>query len=228
MAKKIQDDDGNTYVAVKPWYKKWWIWVIIVVLVFFGFALLGGNDDDTKSSSDTATAHKTTKKETGATSSTKSIEVSYKDYDVASEKSFTVNHKDTSWNAAAVTINKVTVYKLAKAYSYDSSDDGKFKANGFVRIHLTVKANRDISAYPTQGTAVYSNGEQHEGDSMENWDGDISKNATKSGDVTIPIKDLKNTSSLKTLRFKFDSSYDTDDYDDDNSHKTYDITLDLN
>ena len=236
MAKKIQDDDGNTYVAVKPWYKKWWVWVIIAVLVVLGFALLGGSDDsDTKSSSSSATAHKTTKKETGTgtnsdsdTSSLKTIEVSYTDYKVAAEKTFSVNYSNTSWNAANVKIDKVTVYKLSKPYKYESANDGKFNVNGFVRFHVSITANRDVSIYPTQGTAVYSNGEQHEADSSESWDGDISKGATKSGNVTVPVKDLSNTSSLKTLRFKFDGNYDTDDYDDDNSNKTFDITLNLN
>ena len=31
MAKKMTDKDGNTYVQVKPWYKRWWVGVIIVI-----------------------------------------------------------------------------------------------------------------------------------------------------------------------------------------------------
>lgn len=229
MAKKIQDDDGNTYVAVKPWYKKWWVWVIIVVVVIFVLALLGGGGDDDSSDTSTskATAKKTDTSEKAATSSSK-LTLDYEDYDVSKTKTYSVNYSDTSWNAGSVKVDKVTVYKLTKPYKYESANDGTFKANGFVRLHFTVNAKRDISMYPTQGTVSYSNGEQHEADSLESWDGDISKGVTKSGNVTLPIKSLDSVTSLKNLRYKFTGDYDTDDYEDDNADKDFDITINLN
>lgn len=33
MVKKIADKNGDTYVEVKPWYKRWWVWVIAVVVI---------------------------------------------------------------------------------------------------------------------------------------------------------------------------------------------------
>lgn len=197
-----------------------------------------GNSSDSSSKessvkTEKASAHKTTDKEKSSSeskssSAKKTVEVGYQNYDVQDEKQYNVNFTDTSWSAAVVKVNKVTVYKLAKPAKYESANDGTFDANGFVRLHVIVTPNQDISAYPTQGTAVYSNGEQHDVDSGESWDGDIAKGATKEGDVTIPVKNLANTSELKNVRFKFDADYETDNIDDDNAYKTYDTTINLN
>ena len=44
----------------------------------------------------------------------------------------------------------------------------------------------------------------------------------------VPIEKLANVNDMKTLRLKFDGSYDTDDYEDENAQYDYDITLNLN
>lgn len=193
------------------------------------------NDSSSKDSSvktEKASAHKTTEKEKSSSeskssSAKKTIEVSYQKYDVQDEKQYDVNFTDTSWSPATVKVSTVTVYKLAKPYKYESANDGTFDATGFVRLHVIVTPNQDISVYPTQGTMIYSNGEQHGADSMESWDGDIAKGATKEGDITVPVKDLASTTALTNIRFKFDGSYETDNYDDDNANKSYDITINL-
>ncbi|WP_461240257.1 hypothetical protein [Paucilactobacillus sp. N302-9] len=51
MAKKIQGEDGQTYVQKKPFYKKWWFWIIVVVLVIGGFSGMGNDDDSSTTSS---------------------------------------------------------------------------------------------------------------------------------------------------------------------------------
>ncbi len=33
MSKKITDENGNTYVQKKPFYKKIWFWLLMIVLV---------------------------------------------------------------------------------------------------------------------------------------------------------------------------------------------------
>ncbi|MFT8955535.1 hypothetical protein [Liquorilactobacillus satsumensis] len=238
MSKKIQDENGNTYVEVKPWYKKWWVWVLAVVVVIFLLGSFGGHDSSNAKSKTTNTSttgsakgHKTTKSETGEKSSveskSKSLTVSYKDYDVSSDKTYSVTFSDSSWANTKVNVDKVQIYKLSKGYAYDSANDGKFNIQGFVKVHFNITAGRDISIYPTQGTAVFDNGEQHEADTGESWDGDISNGATKEGWVTFPIKALNDTSSIKSIRYKFDANYETDNYDDENSHHTYDFTLNL-
>ncbi|KRL02493.1 hypothetical protein [Liquorilactobacillus capillatus] len=238
MAKKtIKGEDGKQYEVKekKPFYKRVWFWLVVAVVVIIGFSQIGNSNNDTSSSaaSGKATAHKTTKAEKGESSASadngsKKITISYQDYDVANSKAYSTNFSDSNWAGTSVKVDKVTVYKLAKDYKYKSANDGTFQVNGFVRIHFTISPTRDISIYPTQGTAIYSNGEQHEADSDESWDGEISKGANKSGDVTIPVKSLSSVSSLKTIRYKFDANYDTDDYEDENSSHTYDFTLNLN
>lgn len=52
MAKKITDKNGDTYVEVKPWYKRWWVWVLaIVVLLFIIGSASGGSDNSSSSKS---------------------------------------------------------------------------------------------------------------------------------------------------------------------------------
>lgn len=173
-----------------------------------------------KASSTASSSSKTTKKNT--------IEVNYEKYEVKDSKTYKVNYSDTSWAGTNVTVNSVTVYKLAKAYKYDSANDGNFDVNGFVQINMSVLPTRDISIYPTQGTLVLDNGEQHEADSDESWDGDIAASATKTGNITVPVSSLDSSSSIGSLRFKFDGNYETDDYDDENSDHDYDMSINLN
>ncbi|MFT9050037.1 hypothetical protein [Liquorilactobacillus nagelii] len=219
----------NNAQSKKPFYKKWWVWLVAVIAVFFVFVAVGGNSNKTSESDKTvskASGHKTTASEKGSSSQSASskITVSYKDYKVASQKTYDTNYSDTGWSPAAVTVKKVVIYKLAKPYKYESANDGTFQITGFVRMYYTIKANRDISIYPSQGTYVYSNGEQHEADVGEGWDGDISSGATKTGTVEVPVKD---TSNISTIRSKFDANYDTSNYDDDNANHTYDFTINL-
>lgn len=43
MAKKIQGDDGKTYVEKKPFYKRVWFWVVVVILAFAIGGAMGSN-----------------------------------------------------------------------------------------------------------------------------------------------------------------------------------------
>lgn len=52
MTKKITDKNGDTYVEVKPWYKRWWVWVLaIIVLLFIIGSASGGSDNSSSSKS---------------------------------------------------------------------------------------------------------------------------------------------------------------------------------
>jgi hypothetical protein len=231
-----QQEQSNTELQSKPGkpvYKKWWFWLLAVVAVLAVFIAIGSENSSKTSTSNSqsttakATGHKTTTEEKGSSSQkakAQKITVDYQTYQVASQKTYTTNYTDTGWSPATVTVNKVVIYKLAKSYKYKSANDGTFQTTGFVRLYYTIKANRDVSIYPSQGTYVYSNGEQHEADTGESWDGDISNGATKTGTVEVPIK---NTSNISTIRTKFDADYDTSDYDDSNANHTYDFTLNL-
>ncbi|WP_195555702.1 DUF4190 domain-containing protein [Weissella cibaria] len=202
--------------------------IVSIIIVLVTQSIYSHAVDTVRTS--TSTASSSTKSSSSLSSETdkNTIEVNYTDYDVKDSKTYTVNYTDNTWSAANVKINSVTVYKLAKAYTYDSANDGKFNVNGFVRLNVSVSPSRDVQMFPTQGTLVLDNGEQHEADSTESWDGDISSGATKTGDITIPVSDLAAANSINNLRFKFDSFYDTDDYDDDNSNHDYDMSFNLN
>ena len=155
------------------------------------------------------------------------LTIDYNDYSFSNSKDYSVVISDDSWAGTKVKVDKVTVYKLAKTYKYKSINDGTFDIEGFVKLHFSIAPSRDVAIYPTQGTAIFDNGEQHEAISSGSWDGDIAGSAVKDGTVTIPVKSLKAVTSLKNIRFKFTSNYDTDDYDDNNAHHDYDLNLKL-
>lgn len=201
--------------------------VVAFVIVLITQSLYSHAVDTVKTATSTASSIKSSSSLSSDTDKN-TIEVNYDDYDVKDSKTYTVNYTDNTWSAANVKVNSVTVYKLAKAYTYDSANDGKFNVNGFVRLNVSLSPSRDVKMFPTQGTLVLDNGEQHEADSTESWDGDISSGATKTGDITIPVSDLAAANSINNLRFTFNSFYDTDDYDDDNSNYDYDMSFNLN
>ena len=63
---------------------------------------------------------------------------------------------------------------------------------------------------------------------MEHFAGDLMKGTKTSGYAAYPLKELNDVNDIKSLRINFRASYETDNYDDDNSNHTYDITLNLN
>lgn len=51
MAKKIQGEDGKTYVEKKPFYKRVWFWIVVVLLIFVGIGAANGGGKNTSDSS---------------------------------------------------------------------------------------------------------------------------------------------------------------------------------
>ena len=213
----IENPDDKT----GRWYKQWWTWLIIILgslfvsIVFF--AVTDGSIVNHASTGSTTQKHD---------DGYDTLKIDYDDYKVKAVKTYRVNSIDDSWDGGDLKIKKVVVYKLAKPYTYDSSSDGKFKIQGFIRIYMSIKAKDDVTIYPTQGDYSYSNGEQHTADvSDENWDGDINSGVTKSGTVTIPVEKLSSTSSIKFIRAKFDAN--AQDFDDDSLQKDFDFNINL-
>ncbi|QDR72141.1 hypothetical protein FOD75_03070 [Limosilactobacillus reuteri] len=54
MTKKIQGEDGKTYVEKKPFYKRVWFWIIVVILVFAIGGSMGNSSSFTSSSSNSS------------------------------------------------------------------------------------------------------------------------------------------------------------------------------
>lgn len=218
----------------KPFYKIWWFWLIVVVLVVIIFGMIGSggssSDDDT---SNKASGHTTTQTEKGTKSSSNkdTLDINYDNHKILDQKSYDVSFNDNSWQPANIKVSKVSIFKLNP---YTSDDDSNTKSEGYIIIHMSVAANRDITTYPDQGTLVTNDGQQVDAvlDTVkgykENWAGEISKGVTKQGDILFPIEKLSKISDMKTLRLKFDAYYDTDNYEDENAQHDYDITLNLN
>lgn len=204
-----------------PWYKTWWAWLVIVAtIIFVSGAFIIMTDGSFRNSDNSTDPFEESHK-----SAANTINVDYKKYKIKAVKTYNINYTDKSWDGGSIKINKIKIYQTAKPYKFDSANDGNFKVNGFARIYMTIKAQGDINIYPTQGTYNYSNGEQHEVDSSENWDGKINADVIKSGTVTLPIEHLSSTSSIKNIRMKFEG-YDQDE-DDDSLDKDFDFTVDL-
>ncbi|WP_419155193.1 hypothetical protein [Weissella minor] len=58
MSKKITDENGNTYVQKKPFYKKIWFWLLMIVLVAVaavGFAVSNSGSDSAKETNSSTT-----------------------------------------------------------------------------------------------------------------------------------------------------------------------------
>lgn len=215
----------------KPFYKQWWAIAIAFIFVFFVGYIFGSaasSSDDSNDEASVASSSKSSSKSTtddkssGKNNAKKTLTVSYKNYEISSEKTFKPNYTNNSWAGGSVSVDSITLYKTAKAYNYDSANDGKFTIQGFMQIHYVIKTKADVSVYPTQGTYIYSNGEQHGADSTESWDGDISKNVTKQGTVTVPFEKISNVNSV---RVKFDAS--GQDFSDDSLDHDFDFTITL-
>lgn len=215
----------------KPFYKQWWAVTITFIFVFFVGYIFGSaasSSDDSNDEASVASSSKSSSKSTtddkssGKNNAKKTLTVSYKNYEISSEKTFKPNYTNNSWAGGSVSVDRITLYKTAKAYNYDSANDGKFTIQGFMQIHYVIKTKADVSVYPTQGTYIYSNGEQHGADSTESWDGDISKNVTKQGTVTVPVEKISNVNSV---RVKFDAS--GQDFSDDSLDHDFDFTITL-
>ncbi|MDT3394685.1 MAG: DUF4352 domain-containing protein [Bacillota bacterium] len=58
MAKKIKDENGNTYVQKKPFYKRVWFWILVVIVVAVGASMGGNKDNGGKKVSSTSSSSK--------------------------------------------------------------------------------------------------------------------------------------------------------------------------
>jgi type II secretory pathway pseudopilin PulG len=227
MSKKITDENGNQFVEVKPWYKRWWIWVIVAILAIFVIANLSGGSDDSSSSDTKQASTKQTKDadDTGKTTGD-TIPVDNQTATVLSKQVYDPNWSDSTWAGTTVKIDKVSVIKIKPLTDHDEDDN---VYNGVVKVHYVVSPTRDINFYATQGVLNTDDGQQVDANdyTSDDFDGEINKGATKSGNVIYTLKTLKNVKDIKNLRLKWDANYETDNYEDDNSDHTYDITVNL-
>lgn len=114
MAKKITDENGNTYVQKKPFYKKWWFWLIIVIVLAGGCAAISGNNDQPTAKKEDKTEQSSSKTE--------------------GKKSFNVG-QTISYNGIEMKVDEVKFLNPTDA-SEQIGDDEQF-----VAVEVTLKNN---------------------------------------------------------------------------------------
>ncbi|PTM21377.1 hypothetical protein DA798_10435 [Lactobacillus sp. PFC-70] len=237
----------KTPVSLKPWPKKWWTWcVLVAVLLIYAVSLdwityeatygsyrsesvtpnsTNSDNEDDSDSDDTDTDEIS---DDASQSDTDSITIDDDSIDVTDQQAYESSFSDSSWANSTFKINEITVYKTDGTYTNGSGSD-KEEFNGIVKVHMSIHAGQDISAYPTQAELSTNDGQQVDADlDSDDFDGDLNSGTNSDGNVYFLLPQLDNVSDLTSIRVKWDASYETDDYDDDNDFKTFDATINLN
>lgn len=214
----------------KVWYKNKTYWISIVGVLVVLMLIMDGVTYHSvhklfhpTTQSAMVTDHDT---DDTTTSGKDTVKLDYKSYKYSQKKTYNLNQDVNSWDYANVKINNVTIYKLAKTYKKVGLD-GK-KGNCLVIINMTVKANKDISFYPTQGSVSTNAGQQAEAMmGNDDFDGDLDSGISKTGDVAVVYNNVNKISDIKKLRFKFDAYSQDDNDDSDDSSNSYDLDINL-
>ncbi|CAM3117216.1 DUF805 domain-containing protein [Lactiplantibacillus plajomi] len=242
----------KTPLSAKPWTKTWWTWCILAVvsLVYatntdwLSYVTTYGDsyqsesvaadstdssdDDSDYSDSDDDDFDDEDDSDTDSSDDSDSITVGDDSIDIDDQQTYTASISDSSWANSTFKIDEVTVYKTDGSYTSGSGSD-KEEFNGIVKVHMNIHAGQDISAYPTQGELSTNDGQQVDADyDSDDFDGDLNSGTNSDGDVYFLLPKLAKVSDITSVRLKWDASYETDDYDDDNDFKTFDTTINLN
>jgi len=228
----------------KAWVKQWWTWVILVLIAVATTAMFNlsarymdpsvweqsatsqtQNDGNAKAE-DTDTTDDDD--DTDDEGSDDTIDLGDSSIDIADKKAYTTTFSET-WSESTFAIDKVTVYKTDGDYTQGSGHD-KTSFNGVVKVHMNIDAGRDINAYPSQATLSTNDGQQVDSDlaDSDDFDGELDSGTQSDGNVYFLLPTLDDVSDLSSIRLKWSADYDTDDYDDDNAYKDFDVTVQLN
>lgn len=245
--------EGQRFVKsskTKPWYKKWISWLIIVIVslvslisfnsyandyvnthYFTNIASDSNSDDDTDESDyDSSSASTEDTNETSSTTNDDddSIMVGDDKIDIDDQEEYTSDFTDSTWANSTFGVEDITVYKTKEEYT-DGSGSDQTTFNGIIRVHMSVTAGQDINAFMTQSTLNTSDGQQIDADlsDSDNFDGELNSGTDADGYVYFLVPKMDSADGLTSIRLKWDAYYDTDDYDDDNSDKTFDTTINL-
>lgn len=152
MSKKITDENGNTYVQKKPFYKRVWFWIVVVIVIIL-LGSMGGKKSDVKSTSSTSSTTKVDKKEAASSSSTsaktedKTQKWSQADYDSLAKG-------DIANNGAGGANMDDIIAKFGKASS--SSDSSVNNLN--TRTSIWTNTNGGFTSNVTLSFAKQDNG----------------------------------------------------------------------
>ena len=144
------------------------------------------NSDDSYSDSDSEESSDSTDSD----SDSDSITIGDDDIDIANQKAYSTSFTDSSWAKSTFKIDKVTVYKTDGTYTSGSGNDKK-DFNGVVKVHMSIHAGQDISAYPTQAKLSTNDGQQVEADmDSDDFDGDLNSGTDSDGNVYFVLSKL--------------------------------------
>lgn len=199
--KENVDKDGNTYIQVQPWYKKWWVWLIIIIICLAGKFVYNNTTSQTNTSNNINKTKKVSKIGT--------YSYDTDEFPISSSKTYNVNYKYTKWKSADIKIDKVKICKTTKPISHEA-DSGKIKVEGIITLYMTVIAHEKVDIDP-DGTIIFSNLEESEDSDYTGFYNSIKKGHTQSGHIKFPIQHLKHISDIKAFRYDFDAFYKDDD-----------------
>lgn len=211
------DEEGNTYIYVKPWYKKWWLFSIIIFVLLIIIVLKFNRSDNTVRIANDVTSISKNK--------TKTLAFDLDDYQISKALTYKLKYQNNSWSGGSFKVYRVTIYKTKKSHYYETGS-GKIRLNGFVRIYLTAHAKKNINVDISDGVVNLSTMElQHVDDSDDYWSGNMNKGATKNIEVTAPIEKLNKLTNIKKVALHFDVAAKSTD--DDSLDKTMNLVLNL-
>lgn len=144
--------------------------------------------------------------------------------EIVAQKDYQTTWSDSSWSGVNISIDEVSIIKLENYEDYSGN-----QYPGFIIAHYVIdNTERDVSIYPEQATINTNTGEQSEGNiDMKGFAGDIMTGSKINGYAAYPLNNLENVDDINQIRLKFNASYSTDDYDDENAYHEYDLTIDL-
>lgn len=188
------DSDGNSYIQLQPWYKKWWIWLFVILICLCGKAYYDIN---------LATIYEAQNK----VSTIGTYKFDDQRFSIAEEKTYKTNYAYTSWRGADIKVTKVKIYKMTHPEKYRFEDEEVTKKiRGFATIFMTVKAKKNICVDLDEETAIFSNLDEVPIETYHGFDDDIKAGKVVQGYIKVPIEHLKNVTDITALRLDFGGS----------------------
>ena len=189
-----KDSNGDSYIQVQPWYKKWWVWLFIIIICLGCKAGYDFNKNLTTSN----TENKVNKIGTYIYDDEK--------FPVEAKKEYKPNYKYTEWKGATIKITKVKIFKTTKPKKYRFEDDeATKKIRGFATIYMTVIAKKNIEIDLGEENAIFSNLDEVAIEAYyDGFDDGIGAGEKKTGYIKLPIEHLNSVNDINAIRLDFD------------------------
>lgn len=129
------------------------------------------------------------------------------------------------WKGLKTKIDQVSVVKMEESALKETGEKGQGIIG--VKFYLENNGDKDFNTYPDQAT-ILVDGQQIEATMLasDHIGGELLRGAKKEGVVSFVIPKMESAKNYKEIRLKWDSDYDTENYEEDSSHD-HDITINL-